>query len=136
MRQDPENTVKLAVIAVQEQEYSSIRRAAEAYGISHSTLWRQLKGITKSNSGAHEEQQLLTIPEEKAVVSSCQALVAMGFSIQYRMLQSIAGYMLRKRLLPATTSTTSTTISTLDIGVTWHKRFLNRHPEISYKHTQ
>ena len=47
MHQVSENTIKLAMIAVQEQEYGSIRRTAEVYGISHNTLWRPVKGITK-----------------------------------------------------------------------------------------
>ena len=78
--------MKLAMNAVLPHEYPSIRRTAEAFGISYATLARQLKGITKAKSEGNEHQQLLTRVEEKAVMHACQFVASLRFSIHYRIL--------------------------------------------------
>ena len=79
---------------------------------------------------------MLTIPEENAVVDACKSLAAMGFPIQYRMRRPIAGYVLRKRQLPSNVDIGVKRHSNVDIGVNWHIRFMERHPEVAYKHVQ
>ena len=76
-----EETMRLAINAVHSKEYASLRRTAEVYGVSRSTLSRRVLGLSKSRFEAHEEQQLLSMPEESAVVDACKSLAAMGFPI-------------------------------------------------------
>ena len=45
-----ENNIKNAINAFERGEVSSIRKAAEAYGVHYSTLNRRLKGIDHSQS--------------------------------------------------------------------------------------
>ena len=52
------------------------------------------------------------------------------------MRRPIAGYVLRKRQLPSNVNIGVKRLSNVDIGVNWHIRFMERHPEVAYKHVQ
>lgn len=60
-----EDALKQAAKALKEGRFTSLRRAAEAYGVHYSTLHRRMKGST-SQRIAHIKQ-LLSPADEKAM---------------------------------------------------------------------
>jgi hypothetical protein len=57
--------IQLAILAINQGQIQSIRKAAKAYNISHATLTRCLKGIA-SRSECDPNSKSLTILEEKS----------------------------------------------------------------------
>ena len=64
---DREKALKKACEGVQQGRFTSIRKAADAYGVHYSTVQRRLKGAQPRRL-AHTKQQLLTPIEERAIV--------------------------------------------------------------------
>lgn len=54
-----ESQLQKAIIAYQRQQYTSIRKCADAFGVPYSTLRDRLNGGRVSKMLAHAEQQLL-----------------------------------------------------------------------------
>ena len=58
-RRVPEAIIDLAIQDLQNGVYPSVRAAARAHGLTHSTLLRRLQGGV-SQREAHEQQHILT----------------------------------------------------------------------------
>jgi len=64
---DREKTIKNTCDGVQQGRFTSVRKAAEAYGVHYATVRRRLKGVNPWRL-AHVHEQLLTPAAEKAIV--------------------------------------------------------------------
>jgi len=62
-----EDQIQKALLAYNNQEFSSIRGAARYFEVDHKTLIRRMAG-GKSRTQAREIQQILTTAEEKTLV--------------------------------------------------------------------
>ena len=74
-RDDSENkkSIRLAKQDFFNGTEPSIRSAARTYSIPYTTLRDRLRGL-QPHSEAHQDLQLLTVREEKAIVRFCETL--------------------------------------------------------------
>ena len=97
--------------------------ASEAFDVKSRTLYQHLAGTTLPRAAAHEEQQRLTPPEEKAIVKWCFTQDDIGFPPRLDMVKDMAIHLESKR----------TTKPSLPLGKNWISRFLRRHPDLALK---
>ena len=74
-----EEQLQKAIKAVLGGLEGGVPAAVEIYGISRTTLYYRLSCARQSRTMAHEEQQRLTGPEEKAIVKFCFEMDDRGF---------------------------------------------------------
>jgi hypothetical protein len=120
--------VQNAITAYKNQEFSSVRAAANHFQISDKTLARRLAG-GKSRAKAHEITQILSSAEEKTLVRWVTRYTFAGSPISPALLKELAG-LIRDRRVRHTSQNDSATQITTSIGNEWLYRFLNRHPTI------
>ena len=93
----------------------SIRSAARTYNIPYTTLRDRLHGL-QTHTEAHRELQLLSVQEEKAIVSFCQTLDDWGHPVTIKILKQFA-----QSLLPGQQR----------VGKHWAGRFLKHNPALA-----
>lgn len=102
---------------------SSIRAAAEYYGLKYETLRDRKKGA-ENRVEAHESQQNLTSQEEKAVVRWISKVDDWGWPPKVDYMKQIALGFMRSH---------GPEFQNLKLGKNWITRFLNRHPQLASK---
>jgi hypothetical protein len=119
-----EDRIQLAIEAISMAGYKpngdpqlSIRKAAGAYKISRSTLSNRMNGI-RTHAEAHVKQQTLSAAEEEILVDWAKVQGRRGVPLTY-----------------STLSLYASEISGKQIGESWPKRFLARHPDLKIKAT-
>ena len=117
-----EGRIALALQAYQQGQFSSIRAAARAYGVPHTTLTRRLKGTTSRSDFTHPNRKL-TQTEETALVEWILSLDTRGIPPTQALVQEMAELLLRERVQNASIEETT-------LGQRWVYRFITRHPEI------
>lgn len=106
-----------AVAAVREG--SSMREAADLYGVNRQTVANRLSG--KYASIRREDRMLLTTGEEAALLRFVDQYVALGFPPRLAMLREKAILLLRERGVDESP------------GINWPTRFLRRYPQYDSK---
>ena len=99
--------------------------AVELYGVPRTTLYYRLAGSRQSRQDAHEDQQRLTKPEEKAIVKFCFEMDDCGFPPRLDYVKDMALHLHEKRI----------GYKPLPIGKNWITRFLSRHPDLASKYS-
>ncbi|KAF8448212.1 hypothetical protein BGX38DRAFT_597560 [Terfezia claveryi] len=69
--------IPISIAAYEQHQYSSLEKAAIAYGLPPSTVQHHKPG-RKPQVQAHEDHQLLTAAEEDCVVDYCSTYVLWG----------------------------------------------------------
>lgn len=118
-----ESQLQKAIIAYQRQQYTSIRKCADAFGVPYSTLRDRLNGGRVSKMLAHAEQQLLLPQQERGIVNWIIKLDGKGFPPRVDMVVTMAKQILQRQ----------NPSKLHEIGQHWISRFLNRHPQLVSK---
>jgi len=113
----------MAIRAVEQGQEKNAASASEAFDVDKRTLYRRVSGSAVSRSMAHEGQQRLTGPEEKAVVKWCFDQDDRGFPPKLSMVRDMGLHLERKRLGKVSDA----------FGKNWMSRFLKRHPNLAVK---
>ena len=121
-RAQREDTIRKALKAVQTinkdgKPEMTLREASKAFGIPFSTLQGWWKSA-KPHFIAHQNQQILTVTDEKAIVRWIQSLENCGFPPKVEHVHQAAEL-----------------IAKMEVGANWITRFLNRHPLLAVKFT-
>ena len=77
---ESEKNIQLALAGLTDGTYSTVGEAHRALGVSKTTLHRRIKG-GKSHTQGKENQQLFTIPEERALAAWISRATATGNSV-------------------------------------------------------
>ena len=112
-----ERQVAKAINAYKTEKIPTIRGAADTYGVPYTTLQARLRG-RKNQVLAHNNQQKLTLWEEKAIVDWCSFLDKCGFPPQMDLVWVQMNHVL-------STSTGE------QIGKNLLANFLRQHPELN-----
>ena len=119
-----ENEIRIqkAMTAYAAGKSSSLRKAAEVYGLAYTTLYRRVHGSLTRVQG-HAHQQLLSAAEERAILHWIIKLEEWGFPPWIEHVKEAV-------ILPEAYWPENETI-----GKNWITRFLNRHPELVSKYS-
>jgi hypothetical protein len=120
MTSNRELRLQQALQDLQTHKYPSIRAAAAANEVDHTTLSRRLKGQV-SRSLARESQQLLSNQQEMLLKQWILDLEAQGHAATYTTIRELAAIISLNSGGPE------------KIGHNWITRFLQRHPDIHSK---
>ena len=123
-RVESEAQVQKALNAYLNKEYSSLRKAANAFKIAYTTLHRRMARRT-SRSSAHETQQTLSKAEETSLTRWVTRLTRTGFPPAPKLVMEMAEEL--RRGSGQLSNPTSSNIP--PIGYSWLERFKNRHPK-------
>ena len=122
-----EALVLKALDGIANGKWSSATQAASALGISKDTVSRRLSG-GKSVAESRENSQLLTIPEEKALVEWITRLTMTGHPATHAFIREMAEEIRRKRVEKINNE--MELISYDPIGTKWVPTFLKRYPQL------
>jgi hypothetical protein len=120
-----ESSIQEAIYAYSTGLYTTIRKTADAFQVSRSTLHARMNG-RNSRAIARESQQTLTNPEETVLLRWITRLTRTGFPASPRLVIEMAEEVRAERV-QLTRRKSSTT---RPIGYSWIERFKNRHPEL------
>jgi len=112
-----------AIRAIKSGEEPNVPAASEAFDVKRRTLYRRLAGTTMDRATTHEEEQCLTLPEEKAIVKWCFTQDDLGFPPCLDIVKDMANKLESKR----------TGKTPLALGKNWISRFVKRHPDLALK---
>lgn len=110
-----EQQLQKAIRAVQAGLEGGVMAAVDLFGVSRTTLYYRLAGTRQSRQAAHEDQQRLTKPEEKAIVKFCFEMDDRGFPPRLDYIKDMALHLHEKRI----------GYKPLPIGKNWITRFLS-----------
>jgi len=120
-----EERIDLAILAIHQgstspsgQHIFGIRQAARVYDIARETLRKRFNGTTRSRVESHIHQRALTPAEEEVLVTWVKEMGRRGLPLTY-----------------ATITESAADIAGHEIGESWGKRFMKRHPELKVKWT-
>jgi len=116
-----ESTIRRTILAYEKEQYSSIRKTADAFGVGYTTLHQRLNG-GQSRSKANISWQLCTLAEKKAIVRRIVKLEEWGFPPRIVHVKEAVVLLKGKEWDEKAT-----------VGRNWITRFLNRHPELVSK---
>ena len=125
---ESEQSIQVALAGLNDGTYPSIGDAHKELGVSISTLRRRVKG-GNSRAQGKENQQLLTVTEEQALVAWISRATATGNPVQHSFIRDMAEQLRKHRV-------TGQIEFTRPIGETWVPQFLNRHPHLKTKLTK
>jgi hypothetical protein len=125
---DREKRLQDAISAYNNQEFNSIRAAADHFRVSDRTMSRRLDGGL-SRVQARETTQILSNAEEKTLVRWISRYTCAGSPITSALLLEMAELIRHERVRHASQNSSYTKIIP-PIGHEWLYRFLNRHPTI------
>lgn len=112
-----EEKLQLAVEAIQKDSSRSQRAVARFYDVPESTLRLRLKG-GKTRKQAHEHQQRLTNSQEQVLQEWIRVRGLRGVPLSLSVLGSYVSHIVGQ-----------------DVGTSWPRRYLVRHPELQTKMT-
>jgi hypothetical protein len=110
------------------KRYSSLNAAAKAHGVPESTLRGRKNGCAPKTK-SHEEQQVLSKSEEKALVRWILDLSQAGFPPRKLRVREMAEELCKERVIGVNDASIEL-VSYRPIGIKWIERFVNRHPSI------
>ena len=120
-----EQAMQMALAGIRDGTYMTAHQAAQALGVSKSSLTRRLKGGL-SRRVAKEKQQLLTKEEEEALANWISTSTTTGNPVQHSFIREMAQKLRMYRVnqegqfLPP-------------IGDSWVPQFLSRHRHLQTK---
>ena len=123
-----EGRIQEAIAAYASGEFKSIRACAIAHSVPRSTLQHRISGHT-SRSCAHEQWQILSLPEERTLVRWLSRLTSTGFPASPALAVQMAEEIRRSRI-QLSKNPPPTPLVYRPIGQKWLRRFRIRHPEI------
>jgi len=123
---DNEKQIQAAIDGLRKGQYSSVRAAAKAHDVSHVTLNRRMNG-GKSIAESREEQQNLSIAEEKALSRWISQMTAAGHPVRHGYIREMAYHLLISRYRDSAKPPSFHAY----IGDTWVQRFLHRNPRLA-----
>ena len=124
-RAQTEEKIQLAIIAIEMQEFKSIRDAAVYFKVSKTTLGYRMTG-RKTRAEAHEIEQLLSNAQENTLARWITRLTATGFPATPLLIKQMAEEIHMQRVILASSQTTLQPNPT-PIGYRWIYRLLERH---------
>jgi hypothetical protein len=89
----------------------------------------------KPRRQAHEEEQLLSINEEDALVEWCEELTRAGYPLPHAILREMA-HEIQMGRVEAINTRTEELVSYPPVGIHWAQRFLERHPNLKSVYCQ
>jgi hypothetical protein len=120
--------ITLALQAYQQGQFLSLRAAARAFNIPHTTLTRRNHGTTcRANSTSPNLK--LTQTEETALIEWILSLDTRGIPPTQIIVQQMAELLLKERVQNASIRQTT-------LGQCWVYCFINRHPEIKSRYSR
>jgi hypothetical protein len=130
-----EERVQLAFNALRSGQIQGIRKAADAFDVSKSTLHDRVKGGGTRQQAQVKNRKLLPT-EEAALIRWIESLDDRGMSPTIGYIRQMADLLLRERgsfmLLDA--SIASTPAPAMTVGENWVRRLLHRHPHLDTKY--
>ena len=111
-----------AIVAYRNEDYTSARSAALAFGLEPQRLQRRLKGLP-SKSTRPQTNMVLTDAQELAVLQYIERLDHIHMSPKLSMLYNAANYLLAKACVNSNTPPQT-------VGEKWVFCFLARHPNL------
>lgn len=130
-RAEADKRIEEALEKLSDDNSKSIRQVARENKVSHSTLLRRLDG-GRSTSESCEDQQNLTIAEEKALVEWITPLTACGNPPRHPFIREVAQEIQLSRWT-RNHDPDDPSPPPLPIGDSWTQRLLHRHPELETK---
>jgi len=91
-----ENQMQMAISAIRNQKIQSKRKAADIFGVSEATLYKQLEE-RKPHSETHINGHKLTVIEEEVLIKQLLDADKQGFLIQPEFLHGMAQILLCKQ---------------------------------------
>jgi DDE superfamily endonuclease/Tc5 transposase DNA-binding domain len=122
-------TMLLALNDLKKRKFKSVRAAAGHYKVSHTTLLRRWKG-GKTIAESREDQQNLTIPEEKALEKWITRMSATGNPVSQDHIREMAQEIQNNRTKRLEEAGGPVQYNP-PIGKLWPQRFLHRHPDLA-----
>ena len=120
-----ELSIGRALKGLRSGRFPSIRKAAEINGIAYTTLYRRFHG-GKTRVAGHEDQQLVTAAEERAIVRWIYRLELAGFPPRIEHVREAV------LILWEDLQDDSQALDAV-VGKNWITRFLHRHPDLVAK---
>jgi len=120
-----EERMQAAILALKNKEFQSLRKAAHHFQVPRSTLCDRVNGKS-TRAQAHENEQILSTPEERTLVRWIKRLTATGFPVSPALLREMAQEVLENRVTYASERVNESTETPI-IGHEWLYRFLDRH---------
>jgi transposase len=120
-----EGRIALAVQAIKQGQFSSVRAAAQAFDISKSTLSRRVKGVDARRDSTPINRKL-TPTEESTLVEWILSSDQRGLPVRGDYIRQMANLLLQKRSQD----------NTLIVGKNWVYNFVQRHDSLESKYTR
>jgi hypothetical protein len=120
---EQENRLILAIKAIENGKYDSIRAAAKAFNVPRSTLQDRMKGHESRVVRRHHRHKLSEI-EEKSMEECLLSMDFRGFALTHAMCRDMANLLLRARE-PSPSETPS------KVGKNWVTDFIQRHDSLA-----
>ncbi len=117
-----EGRIQLAIKAMQEGQFNSIRHAGRAYDVPHSTLTRRLRGITPQR-GTPAATRKLTQQEEDVLVQWILDMDSRGYAPRVSDVRRKANILLTERVR-------GTLMTAPTVGVNWATQLVQRRPDL------
>ena len=130
-----EERIQFAIEALRSSQIQGIRKAADAFNVLKSTLYKRVKG-----GGMHEHAQVrnrkLSLTEEEALIQWIQSMDDCSMLLMIGYIWQIANLLVCKYtssvLLNA--SVTSTPVLATTVSENWVRQLLNRYPQLKTKY--
>ena len=126
-RAEADKRIEKALNELARGQFQSVREAARANNVTHTTLLRRMDG-GQSTAESREPQQILTIPEENALAECITRLAIVGHPPKHAFIRELAEEIWFNRRGPAGTHNDSN--FQVSIGESWVQRFIHRHSEL------
>jgi hypothetical protein len=115
-----EGRIALAISAIKQNQFHSVRKAAVTYSVSRNTLSRRRAGTT-SRRDCEANSKRLTKQEEVVIVQHILDLDSRGFAPKLVFVRDMANQLLAER-------------SARPVGVKWPENFVRRTPELKTRY--
>ena len=124
-RAEADKRIQKALNELLRGQFQSVREAARANNVAHTTLLRRMDG-GKSTAESRQSQQILTIPEENALAECITHLAIVGHLPKHAFIGELAEEIRSSRNNPSEIYPSCQP----SIGESWVQRFIHRHPEL------
>lgn len=125
---ETEKKVQEALLGLESGKYANPHVAAQALGISTSTMNRRANGGL-SRQEANEPNQFLTAGEEAALVQWITQATASGYPVRHALLRDMA-LEIKKERATTVNDKSETLVVYTPTGKEWSQQFLHRHPQL------